>query len=311
MNRIQQPTPIGSQFLSLTERGKNGVLRWLGGTVVILFFWFIIGSFLALPFFVFAGGNLTGTDVTGILQEGDPFLVYIGTNVSFLGIWLGVWLVVRFIHHRAFRTLITPAPKMDWTRVAKGFAVWLVLVALFQVVEFVIYPQRAQFTFDPARWLYFLPFVLVLTPIQTSAEELLFRGYWMQGIGRLSKNFVILTVLNGILFALPHMLNPEVLANPDSTLLLFLNYFTTGAALALFTLRDNRLELALGAHASNNLFAALIVNYTDSALTVPAIFTNPVIDAGFGLVSLIIVSISFYFIVFRVLNRPRDPVANS
>lgn len=298
---------MGSQFLSLTELGRNGALRWLGGTVIILFFWFIVGSFLAVPFFLFAGGDLTSTDVGGVLKGGDPFLLYVGTNISFLGIWLGVWLVVRFIHRRAFRTLITPAPTINWTRVAQGFGVWLVLVAVFQVIEFVIYPGRAQFTFDPPRWLFFLPFVLVLTPIQTSAEELLFRGYWMQGLGRLSKNFVLLCVLNGLLFALPHMLNPEVLANPDSTLLLFLNYFVTGSALALFTLRDNRLELALGAHASNNLFAGLIVNYADSALTIPAIFTNPVIDATFGLVSLLLITVAFYLIVFRILDRSHSP----
>jgi membrane protease YdiL (CAAX protease family) len=178
-----------------------------------------------------------------------------------------------------------------------------VLLALVQVVEFVIYPERAQSTFDPARWLFFLPFVLVLTPIQTSAEEFLFRGYWLQGTGRLTRNFVVLCVVNGFLFALPHMVNPEVIANPDSTLVLFLIYFITGGALALFTLLDNRLELALGAHAANNLFAGLVVNYADSPLTTPSFFTNPTLDAPFGLAALVVVCVSFYLIIFRLLDR--------
>ncbi len=284
-----------NNFLALSNLGKNGAARWVGGTLLILFLWFIVGSIATLPFLFLSGMDFA----TGNLATGDPFWVYLAVNVSFPFIWLGVWLAVKFLHQRAFRTLITPAPKISWTRLAQGFGVWFVLIAIVQIVEFVIYPERAVLTFDPARWILFLPFVLVLTPIQTSAEEILFRGYWLQGIGRLTQNIVALCVVNGILFALPHMLNPEVVANPNSTLLLFLNYFVTGAALALYTLRDGRLELALGAHAANNLFAALVVNYQDSTLTTPAVYTNPVLDATFGLIALVLIAIAFYLIVFR------------
>lgn len=290
---------MGQQFLGLTNLGKNGALRWLGGTLLILFLWFVVGSIVTLPVLFISGANL----ISGDLSTGDPFWIYIAVSVSFPFLWFGVWLAVRFLHQRAFRTIITPAPNISWTRIAQGFAVWLALVAVAQIIEFVIFPERAQLTFDFERWLFFSPVVLILTPIQTSAEEILFRGYWLQGIGRLTKNFVVLAVVNGILFALPHMLNPEVTGNPNSTLLLFLNYFLTGAALAIFTLRDNRLELALGAHASNNLFAALIVNYQDSALTTPAIFTNPVLDPIFSLIALVVISSAFYFIVFYVLDH--------
>lgn len=290
---------MGKQFLDLTNLGKNGPLRWLGGTLIILFLWFIVGGIVTVPFLVIAGVNL----VSGNLSGGDPFWLYLAVSVSFPFIWLGLWLVVRFLHHRAFRTLITPAPKFSLPRFAKGFGVWLVLVALAQLAEFVLYPERAQWTFEPTRWFFFLPFVLVLTPIQTAAEELLFRGYWLQGTGRLTKLPIVLCVVNGILFALPHMLNPEVTANPGSALLLFLNYFVTGGFLAVYTLRDNRLELALGAHTSNNLFAALVVNYKDSALTTPAVFTNPVLDAPLGLLALIIIAVVFYVIVFSLPDR--------
>jgi membrane protease YdiL (CAAX protease family) len=260
----------------------------------------IIGSFVAAPFIALSGASLVG----GVVSGGDPFLLYLGTNLSFLMIWLGVWFVVRFIHGRAFTTLITPAPRISWSRIGTGFAVWLVLGAVFQAAEFVIYPQRAVLSFDASRWLMFLPFVLILTPLQTTAEELLFRGYWLQGIGRLLKNYVALAVINGILFALPHMLNPEVTNNPSSGLLLFINYGLTGAALAYYTLRDEGLELALGAHAANNLFAALVVNYKDSALPTPAIFTNPILDAPFSSVTLVLTVVLFYVIVFRLWKRP-------
>ncbi len=291
-----------NKFLALSNLGKNGAARWLGGTLLILFLWFVVGSIFTLPFLFLSGANL----LSGKLEGGDPFWIYLAVSASFPFIWLGVWLAVRFLHQRAFRTIITPAPKISWTRLAQGFGVWFGLIALVQIAEFVMYPARAQYTFNLEKWIFFLPFVLILTPIQTSAEELLFRGYWLQGVGRLTQNVIILCVVNGMLFALPHMLNPEVTGNPNDAALLFLNYFATGAALAFFTLHDNRLELALGAHAANNLFAGLVVNYQDSSLTTPAFFTNPVLDATFGLIALVVISIAFYFIVFRVLDRRTD-----
>jgi membrane protease YdiL (CAAX protease family) len=294
---------LGTRFIDLTNLGRNGPLRWIGGTLVVLFCWLVVGSFIALPFLLRSNGEMVGGEIFGA----DPFWLYLATNVSFLGIWLGLWLALKFLHRRGFRTLVTPAPGISWSRIATGFVLWLALVALLQFVEFMLYPARAQYTFQPEEWLFFLPFVLILTPIQTSAEELLFRGYWLQGMGRLTSNVILLIVVNGVLFALPHMFNPEVTRNPESGLLLFFSYATTGAALALFTLRDNRLELALGAHAANNLFAALIVNYADSALQTPAVFTNPTLDAAYAQISLIVIVVAFYFIVFRWLDR-RAPV---
>ncbi len=296
-----------NQFLALSDWGKNGPARWLGGTLNILFFWFVIGTILSVPFLLLSGFVQTNGD----FSRADPFWTYIGVNVSFIGIWLGLWVTIRFIHQRKFRTLITPSPKISWKRMAHGFFVWAALLVIFQLVELVLYPGRVEYTFDPARWLFFLPFILILTPLQTSAEELLFRGYWLQGTGRLTQNIIILSIVNGILFGLPHMLNPEVTENPGSVAVLFLNYALIGVIFAFYTLRDQRLELALGAHAANNLYSALFVNYSDSALTTPAIFTNTVLDANLGLVATVIIAVAFYFIVFRFLRGDQLVVETS
>ena len=60
------------------------------------------------------------------------------------------------------------------------------------------------------RWLPFVLAALLLTPLQCAAEELVFRGYVLQGLGRLLRNPLVLVVLSGLLFAIPHLLNPEV-----------------------------------------------------------------------------------------------------
>jgi hypothetical protein len=65
------------------------------------------------------------------------------------------------------------------------------------------------------------------------------------------------------------MANTEVGAGPA---LIFTYYVGFGAFLALITLRDNRLELAIGANAANNLFVALVVNRNHSSLPTRAIW---------------------------------------
>ena len=72
-----------------------------------------------------------------------------------------------------------------------------------------------------------------------------------------------------------------------------------GFFLTLITLRDNGIELALGMHAANNLFAALFANYTVTALPSPSLFTVQTLDPVYSLISLIVGTIVFYLIFFR------------
>jgi len=138
--------------------------------------------------------------------------------------------------------------------------------------------------------------IFIFTPIQTSAEELFFRGYLLQAWGHVLKNPVGLALINGILFMLPHLANPEVASGP---VLLALYYFGIGAFFAFITLRDNGLELAIGAHAANNMYAAIFANYTDSVLPTDSIFTVTELDPLFGLLSFAVIAGVFYVVLLR------------
>ncbi len=112
------------------------------------------------------------------------------------------------------------------------------------------------------------------------------------------KNKWILAFLNGVLFFLPHTANPEMAVD---SLLVGLGYFVIGFVFALLTVQDNGMELALGMHAANNLFAALFANYTITALPSPSLFTIQKLDPVYGLVSLIVGAILFFIIYFTLL----------
>lgn len=213
---------------------------------------------------------------------------------------VGIWLALRFLHQRAFLSLITPLQRMSWRRFFVGFFVYLGLIILFALIGTLLEVEEVSWNFNAKQFFIFLPFALLLTPLQACAEELLFRGYIMQGLGRLTANKMTVVVASAILFMLPHLANPEVAIDP---VILPLTYFALGAFMAIITLRDNRLELAMGVHSANNLFAFVFMNYEGSALESPSILSASQPEPLSSLIGMLLIATLFYVIVFRWLGR--------
>jgi uncharacterized protein len=299
-------------FIKATEQGKNDVWRYVVGFITVVFFWLVLGALpvLAAILWVQLDGNPTTgfNPATGTLEGVGPIWPYVVPNLTFPIFLLGIFIVVRVLHQRRLRTLVTPAPRVNWRRVALGFGLWFVLALLSTGLEFALFPD--SFTWHwigIASYLPFLLLALIFTPIQTTAEELFFRGYLLQATGRVTgagtlARRLVAAIINGILFALPHAANPEVQLDP---VLLMLFFFGMGAFLAWITLEDGTAELAIGAHAANNLFVALLVNYDRSALPTPALVMTDRLDPLYSLIAFIVSAVIFTLLVFTVLRRPR------
>lgn len=288
-----------SKYLEVAHQGRNEWWRYLSSFPAILAIWFVVGSIpvmLLMTYVSMDGDPGTGFSATGF--TGIPtILEFIFTMSSFIPFLVGTLLAVRFIHARSLKSLVTGESHIRWRRIFAGAGVWLLIAALISTIESLLFPGRYVLTFQPAALLVFVVIALILIPIQTSAEELFFRGYLLQWMGLRLKNKWVLSLLNGALFFLPHIANPEMAVD---SLLIGLGYFVFGFFLALITLQDNGMELALGVHAANNLFAAVFANYTVTALPSPALFTIQTLDPAYGLISLMIGATVFYAIFFRV-----------
>lgn len=267
-------------YLDLVRLGQNNWWRYLLSVTLILLFWQFLG---AVPFALLLGWYLLDGDPTTDLEtyglRGDETSIFVVSMLASVFFLVGIFLAVRYIHNRPLRTLITPAPALDWRRAGQGFLVWFVIVALLSLAEALLYPGRYVWTPDLRRFVPFVFLALILIPIQTSAEELFFRGYLLQWIGLRLRNIWLLSAISGLIFGLMHTLNPEFQFNP---LLLSVYYFLMGAVPAYVTLRDGRLELALGFHAANNLFAALFANYEVTVMPSPSLFTIQTQDVTFA-----------------------------
>jgi membrane protease YdiL (CAAX protease family) len=280
-------------YLDLVHQGKNDWWRYVLAVLLILCMWQILGALPSVFLLVWTmiSNNLPANAGAGDLLPGtDPLVSFVVLMLASVFFVLGVYLAVRFIHRRPFRTLITPARSMAWGRLLQGFGVWFVLAGLMSVLEAVLYPGRYVWTPDLRHFIPFVFLALILVPIQTSAEEFFFRGYILQGLGLRVRSIWALSVISGVLFMVPHFLNPEASVNYA---LMGLYYFSMGAFLAYITLCDGRLELALGVHAANNLFSALFANYTVTVMPSPSLFTVTVLDAVYSVPAALIGMVIF------------------
>jgi membrane protease YdiL (CAAX protease family) len=243
-------------YLALADQGKNAWWRYGVGIVLTLLIWMVGTAFLTFPFL--GAPNSVATFAVSLLTFG--LLI------------LGTWLATAWLHRRSFGSLIGPSGRLNGRRLLLGAGIWAGLLTLTTLVNVIF--MGVRYTFNASflqTWPYLLA-ALLLIPLQTSAEEFFFRGYLLQASGRLTKNWLVLSLLNGVLFTLPHLFNPE--AEQNAPLIAFLNWFLVGAGWTLITLRSGSLDYALGIHAINNLLLTVLFGYTGGGLPAIALFVT-------------------------------------
>lgn len=176
--------------------------------------------------------------------------------VSFVFVFFQLYALVRFFHKQSFLQLITSRNSIDWHRVFFSFSIWAGITIISTVVVYILYPEDFIVQFDWIPFLLLFIIGLLLFPFQIGSEELIFRGYLMQGFGNLAKNKWFPLLMTSLIFGLLHIANPEVDKMGYSILIY---YIGTGLFLGIITLMDEGMELALGFHFANNFIAALLV----------------------------------------------------
>jgi membrane protease YdiL (CAAX protease family) len=281
-----------------TAPGPHG--RWwnyLLGLIFVLASWLFVGGIATAGVLVTLlkpDTPLTALSVEQLSTQG-PYTAFLVVMAAYPFFLAGMLLTPPIFHRRSPRTLITAAPAINWGRVALGFGVWTGIQVLFTLLGYLLDPAGLALTFDAATFAPFAVMAVCLVPLQTTAEELFFRGYLVQWASLLSRNRLFLIVLSAVIFTLPHLANPEVRLDVP---VMVAQYFALGAFFAWISLRDGTLELAIGVHAANNLFAVLMVNYPGSALPSPSVFATTTFEPLPSLIWLLIGIAVFYLTVY-------------
>ena len=91
-----------------------------------------------------------------------------------------------------------------------AFVLWGAISVVSVFIGMYLSPEYYTWNFKPVPFFTLLFVSFVFLPFQTSTEELLFRGYLMQGFGTLTKNRWFPLIITSVIFGLLHGMNPEV-----------------------------------------------------------------------------------------------------
>jgi hypothetical protein len=266
---------MNNSFIAQVYKGKNSVGRYVAALFVIFIFWQLLGI---IPLFAIASGYAPDPDAfmesmqSNFMGLGIPKSLYLaGLLFTFVFAFIGLYIAVTQIHGRSLKTVMTSRDKFDWTRVKFGFALWGVVLLIMTIADLLIRPEDFVLIFDWQKFLVLAAVAIVLIPIQTTFEEVLFRGYFMQAIGGLTKNRWMPLILTSVIFGLVHGANPEI---DKLGPLAFVFYIGTGFLFGIMTLMDEGMELSVGFHAVNNLFAALMITTDWTVFQTDAVFMD-------------------------------------
>jgi membrane protease YdiL (CAAX protease family) len=291
--------------------GKYRWWRYVLGLMIILFAWMVVANFASAIVALVLGGK-EGAAALGRLDFAafGPVGGFVVSMAGFPVFLAGILIAVTLIHQRHPRTLITAREQISWTRVGHGFVAgfvpWVLLAGLGQ---YLLYPNSFSFNSDLKTFALFVPIALILTAIQTTTEELFFRGYIVQGASLIWSNRVFLAIVSAVIFTLPHATNPE--SQEGGWIGMFVGIFVgTGLLYAIVSLIDGTTELAIGAHFANNIAYFLLFNWSGSFFSAPALFSISEYHARFyDITSLVLIPV-FLAISYKVFKRDKaaEPV---
>ncbi|WP_157827571.1 CPBP family intramembrane glutamic endopeptidase [Niallia nealsonii] len=137
---------------------------------------------------------------------------------------------------------------------------------------------------------------MLFVPLQTTVEELIFRGFLLQWFAKKNSHPFLLPLLVALIFGSLHFTNPEM---EKSTLWVGLNYIWGGFMLTFFAVKAGRSELSIGAHAANNMFILWFLaeeKSTDDG-SVPSLFKVVDVHPATNLMWNICIFLLFYFFI--------------
>ena len=284
-------------FLKQDTLNTNPFWKYLLGSFIVIIF-SIFGQ-LPLSFFITAEAiSEAGGDPMIALRNLDKNLQLFLILIPFVFGFLGLYLVIKKLHNRNFVSITTSRSKVDWRRIIHSFILWGSITIIFISADFFINSEDYQINFKFEKFFILLIIGFILIPIQTSLEELLFRGYLFQGFSLYFKRPWIGLFLTSFIFGCLHIFNPEV---QKLGLGILIYYIGTGLFLGIITLMDQGIELALGFHAANNLITALLVTSSWTAFQTESILidiSDPSL-VGETIISMLILYPLFYIYMYK------------
>lgn len=219
---------------------------------------------------------------------------------SFFPIFISILIIYKFWHRLPIKALLTSASRFRWDYLVRTMGIIFAFYALISLFEYKFFPgefEGLQIQTDWTAYAGLLVITLLLVPIQSTAEELLCRGYLNQALIKYLRFPWLIFIITSGGFALLHGGNPEAAGQAGPYLA---SIFLFGMAMCVLLYFEGGIESAIGAHVANNIFVFGLLGYEDPSLPNTALFTlgEPVIEWHDFAIELIIMSILISLILW-------------
>lgn len=248
------------------QKAENGFQDYLFALLIIA------GAYIAGNIPAVIAYSQIKTDSGSIIQvlqeEQGKTIAFVLLMLPLVFVFFSLYFVSKFILRWPFTFLITNRKKIDFKRLFFAFGIWFLICLL---TFFITKNELVSDNFQLEKFLPLFFVAVVILFIQCTAEELVFRSFLLKWLGGRTSNGLIQVIITGIIFGYLHASNPEVDAIGNKVLIY---YIGTGIFLGLIAVIDDGLELTIGFHFANNLFAALIVTSDWQVFQTDAVFLD-------------------------------------
>ncbi len=241
----------------------------------------------------------TNPNDLGALGLGQDFGFFAMLFPFFIGL-LAFVLLIRPLNGRDMKSVINGAGRFRWNRFLISALVYGILSAAYFFIYLKADPINFRLNNTSSTLIPLILISLLCIPFQAAFEEVVFRGYMMQGFAVLARNRWMPLIMTSLLFGLMHSFNPEV--EEFGFLTMMPQYVLFGLIFGIITILDDGIEAAIGAHAANNAFLCIMVTNRASALQTSAVYEQLNIYPWIEFAGLLVTGIVFILILKKVFG---------
>lgn len=253
-------------YVDAARNGKNALWRIVLAVTVIAVVWVVaaVALFFAGVAAILVRDGYWPFGLDEIFEALDYKALVatpLGTVAMLLAVaslWIAVWLALRIVHRRSIRDLFGIERRLNWPDFARSTIVTLVVGIVLGPIALLIDPTVIRNSISLTDWLAAAPLLLVALFLQTSAEELAFRGYLQQALAARFATPVIWLGLPTMLFTLLHWHGEGTTAMNFAGLFIILGF---SLCMTWLLMASGNLAAAMGAHFGNNIGVLMLFTY--------------------------------------------------
>lgn len=236
-----------SEFISFAKTFEN--YRWYRPILVMIVTLVMFVIFSAILTIVFA--SVYGWDFILHMTQGYEVMnTEMGQIFSDLGVIImlpSLYIAVKIIKDRPFSSYSSSRGGWNHKLYFKALIIPVIIYIIFEVISLSITGVKGSNHFS----VMFFIACLILVPLQSIAEEYIFRGLLMQSLGSWFNIPILALLIQAVIFAAFHGYNS----------LGIFGVFVSGLVMGFFTWKTNGLEVGAALHTVNNLAVAFTVMF--------------------------------------------------